>query len=177
MELSSPFEEKPLKNNIIDTSPLNTATYSLSSISEDADIRNIFSVNIRSSDKFKNEGAISEKRTISEISDDIFLVKPECNVPKSGTHKSYKQKLTDHLKKIKEKASTPSREVYSKTRGKIPVEKIRRESENVNAEVEVMRSRLNLKNTTVLEEKEGFFNFSSEKQEKVRLLINFVYSR
>lgn len=176
VELTSPRKSKSLiKNNTIETSPINTATYSLSSASDDADIINIFSVN-NASGKQKNEGATSERRTISEISDDIFLVKHEVNTTRTGLHKPYKQKIAEHLKKIRDKASTPSREHYSKARGKIPVEKIRRESENMNAEVEMVRSKFNLKNTAILQqEKENFFNFSLEFTDKVMFfLFNYI---
>lgn len=151
----------------MDTSPLNTATYSISTLSGDADIINMFSINNRSLEQQKNETALSDRRTISEISDDIFSVKPDTNMSKVTSQKPYKQKVVEHLKRIREKAGTPSRDVDSKT-------KIRRENENLNAAVDMVRRKLNLRSTTVLhEEQESFFNFSSKRSEKV--CLNYIY--
>lgn len=170
MELTSPRKGKSSKHNVAEGS-FNTATYTLSTASDDSDIRNIFSVN-RSSDKQKNVAAVSEGRTISEISDNIFLVKHEINkTTTKDSQKPYRQKIAEHLKKIRQNVRSPSHESHLKKGFKIPVEKIRRESHNVNMEVEMVRSKFSLKNKAALQqEKENFLSFSWNKNNKVYFL-------
>lgn len=168
VEMTSPRKSK---NNIADGS-VNTATYTLSSTSDGSDIRNIFSVS-RSSEKQKHEAAVSEGRTISEISDNIFLVKHDANkTTKKDSQKPYRQKIAEHLKKIRQNVRSPSRESCSKKGFKIPVEKLRRESDNVNVEIEMVRNKFSLKNNAALQEqKENFFSFSWNKNTKVKMIM------
>lgn len=165
VDLSSPRSEKSRDRTNVDKSPLNTATYTATSITDEVDIKNIFSINhSRSLENHRDDGGHSEKRTISEISDDIFLIKPEKN-KYFKPHVAYKKKISEHLQKIREKASTPSKQ-SGKFKNKIPVENIRKESDNMNAEVEKVRNKFKLKMAILQQEKESFFNFSFE--DKVR---------
>lgn len=165
LDLKSPRKTKTKASNKVDLSPVNSATYSVTSVSEEA-IVNIFSVTpCTKSSKRKNDDAHSSTHTISEISDDVFVCKNEISC---GRSKTYREKISEHIKKIKEKASTPSHDIL-KYKGKIQVEKIRRESENVDAEVESVRNKFNLNITSSFQqEKEYFFKFTSEQTSEVR---------
>lgn len=167
MKLTPPCREHS-KNYVPDTS-VNTSSHSFSSVSDDV-IKNIFSVN-RLPGIQKNEDAISEDHTISEISDNIFLAKTDVNRTRTNSQNLYKQKIAEHLRKIK-KDATPTRECDTKKKGKIPVNKIRRESETVNAEIEMIRNKFSLIGKTVLQqEKDTFFNSLPKKHNEVSLFI------
>lgn len=173
LELKSPPKAKPRPSNKVDLSPMNSATYSISSVSEEA-IVNIFSVTPRTkSSKRRNEDTNSATHTISEISDDVFMVKNELGTSRS---KTYREKISEHIRKIKEKASTPSHDLL-KYKGKIPVDKIRRESENVDVEVETVRNRFNLNvASSFQQEKEHFFKFAKEPTAEVRSCLKLCNS-
>lgn len=168
MERTPPRHKQLSKNHIPDTS-IKTASYSLSSVSND-----VKSIN-RLSDNRKNEDTLSEAHTISEISDNIFLAKPDFNRTRTASQNIYKLKIAAHLKKIKKNPNTPTEECGRKKQGKNTVNRIKRESETVNAEIEIVRNKFSLMGKRVLQqEKDFFFNCSSEKNNEASMFEIFI---
>ncbi|CAG9813726.1 unnamed protein product, partial [Phaedon cochleariae] len=157
-EFKTPFKDKK-KVNKIDLA--HSVTSVSTANSEESNIKNIFSVTPR-----KQNGTnptSPDRQTVSEISDEVFMVGPSTSKT-SKFRKTYKEKISEHLQKIKERASTPSS--HGATRGgKIPVERIRKESEHLDAEVENVRAKFNLGGND--QEKSNFFNFDAKEQEEI----------
>ncbi|XP_056639717.1 coiled-coil and C2 domain-containing protein 2A [Diorhabda sublineata] len=105
----------------------------------------------------------SGKRTISEISDDIFLVKPDTrpSSSKRDSRKTYKEKISEHIKRIKERTSITSTDLR---RGKIPVDRIREESQIIDAEIETVRNKFGRERESYKPNNE-FFEFVMETKE------------
>ncbi|CAG9860595.1 unnamed protein product [Phyllotreta striolata] len=169
-DLTSPIKEKPKKlmaSKRRKKAPKSNTTYSVTSggsatVSLDDDsIVNMFSVNAKTYSR--SRASSSDQRTISEISDDVFLVKPESKQSTSGNSikRNYKDKISEHLKKIKEKAINSS----DLARSRLPIERIRRESEQIDVEIDNVRSKIKERDNNS-KEIEAFFTFVEPKKEE-----------
>ncbi|KAG5899846.1 hypothetical protein JTB14_012317 [Gonioctena quinquepunctata] len=167
-EFKSPSREKSKKTNKVALS--NSVTSLCTAASDEENIVNIFSVTPRKQSKANISGntkaTTSERQTVSEISYEVLVVRAETawhGSNKTDPRKTYKEKITEHIKRIKEKASTPSTSAGQRTgRGKLPVERVRKESDNLDVEVQNVRNKFKLNGIT--DERRDFFNFIEESQ-------------
>lgn len=77
----------------------------------------------------------------------------------SSSTKSYRDRINERFKNVKEKAGKSSRKanVFKEVAEKILLEKVRRESEDIDAELELMRNKLKLGRIPQNRERYDFF--------------------
>lgn len=116
----------------------------------------------------------SDSQENSEISDDVFI-KPK---PLSLTTKSrsYIDKINERFKSVKEKAgkSTKKANVFKEAAENILLEKVKRESKDIDAELELIRERLKLDKPNDSRRKYDFFtNENLQETEEKEIDENF----
>ncbi|XP_063925902.1 coiled-coil and C2 domain-containing protein 2A isoform X2 [Zophobas morio] len=143
-EFNSPARSsttKPTKKgNKINHSPLNHP-------SKKSDVFELFTIKTPIK-HHKTKTALSDSQDTSELSDDVF-VKPKpvsLSTPSRSDTKSYRDRINERFKNVKEKAgkSTKKANVFKEAAEKILLEKVKRESSDIDAELELMRDRLKL---------------------------------
>uniref|UniRef100_A0A6P7GU90 Uncharacterized protein LOC114346545 n=1 Tax=Diabrotica virgifera virgifera TaxID=50390 RepID=A0A6P7GU90_DIAVI len=102
----------------------------------------------------------SDRRTISEISDDVFLAKPDArpSSSKPGFRKRYKEKIIEHIRQIKERTATASSDL---TRDRIPIDRVRKESQEIDALIEQVKNKFG-RNRAKNREKDLFFAYNED---------------
>ncbi|XP_044269143.1 coiled-coil and C2 domain-containing protein 2A [Tribolium madens] len=107
----------------------------------------------------------SDSQDTSELSDDVFIKPKPVSVSTPG--KSYREKINERFKNVKEKVgkSTKKANVFKEAAENIRLERVKRESHDIDAELELMRERLKLGQTP--ENRHNFEFFSSEKCQEV----------
>ncbi|XP_072382948.1 coiled-coil and C2 domain-containing protein 2A isoform X1 [Diabrotica undecimpunctata] len=149
-------KEKSRRSNRVDLSPSVSSVNTLTE-SEDANIVNLFSVTPRT---YSKRPSSSDRRTISEISDDVFLAKPDArpSSSKPGFRKRYKEKIIEHIRQIKERTATASSDL---SRDRIPIDRVRKESQDIDALIEQVKNKFG-RNRAKNREKDLFFAYNED---------------
>ncbi|EFA01199.2 coiled-coil and C2 domain-containing protein 2A [Tribolium castaneum] len=158
-ELNSPIKPVPRKskNRNKVTSPVEQSPLSNPSKKDVFEMFTIKTPSIQGRAKVLT----SDSQDTSELSDEVFT-KPK-PVSLSTPSKSYREKINARFKNVKEKAgkSTKKANVFKEAAENIRLEKVKRESHDIDAELELMRERLKLGKPP--DNKHIFEFFSSEK--------------
>ncbi|CAG9831885.1 unnamed protein product [Diabrotica balteata] len=156
VDLKPISKEKSRRSNRVDLSPSVSSINTLTE-SEDANIVNLFSVTPRT---YSKRPSSSDRRTISEISDDVFLAKPDArpSSSKPGFRKRYKEKIIEHIRQIKERTATASSDL---TRDRIPIDRVRKESQDIDALIEQVKNKFG-RNRAKNREKDLFFAYNED---------------
>lgn len=130
----------------------------LSEPSKHKDVFELFTVKTLSKHA-KSKTITSESQDTSELSDDVFIRPRPVSVSSKSETKSYRDKINERFKTVKEKAARSSRKasVFKEVTEKIMLEKVKRECGDVDAELEAMRNRLKLHQSVETKDKYEFF--------------------